>query len=413
MVESARLAFRTLRGHLFRTFLTMLSVTIGAFSIVVMLSLAQSGQNTLSKAVEEIGGMRLVLWIPPDDASKVTASDRAVYDRGFTQDDLATLAKVPYLARVTSESQYGSERIYAEADNARKADVVGMQAGLLDVLSWKLAAGRAIDGQDNTQKRRVAVLTEELARSLFPDGDLGAVVGRTVFVRKKPYAVVGVLEKREMMGVQFGFSWETSVFIPQVTAEKRDGWPEDAKFFVGLTTDPERNDTVVALANKALLVNHRGVEDFQSLDFSGFLEKFYGFFRILDAIVALIAGISLFAGGIGVMNIMLVSVSERIREIGIRRSVGASQSDILSQFLLEACVLSMSGGAIGVLLGLAAVAIVNPIVHHFLDSWLGTFSGLGVALALGVTGGIGLLFGVVPAWRAARFDIVDCLRSVR
>ncbi len=169
----------------------------------------------------------------------------------------------------------------------------------------------------------------------------------------------------------------------------------------------------MALANKALLVNHRGVEDFESLDFSGFLEKFYSFFKILDAIVALIAGISLFAGGIGVMNIMLVSVTERVREIGIRRAVGASQSDILSQFLLEACTLSFTGGLVGVALGLGVVAIVHPIVHHFLDSWVGTFSGVGVALALGVTGGIGLLFGVVPAWRAARFDIVECLRSVR
>jgi hypothetical protein len=96
------------------------------------------------------------------------------------------------------------------------------------------------------------VLTEELARSLFPDWDLAAIVGQTVFVRQKPYVVAGVLEKRDMMGVQFGFSWETTVFIPQITAEKRDGWPEDAKFFVGLTTDPAKNDTVTALANKAL-----------------------------------------------------------------------------------------------------------------------------------------------------------------
>jgi putative ABC transport system permease protein len=391
----------------------MLSVTIGAFSIVVMLSLAQSGQRTLSKAIEEIGGMRLVLWIPPDDASTVTAADKAVYDRGFTQADLERLAEVPYLEKVTSESQYGTERVYAQADNPLKADIVGMQEGLLDVLSWKLAAGRAIDAEDNLQKRRVAVLTEELAKSLFPDWDLEAVLGQTVFVRKKPYIVAGVLEKREMMGVQFGFSWDTSVFIPQVTAEKRDGWPEDAKFFVGLTTDPAKNDTVTALANKALLANHRGVEDFQSLDFSGFLEKFYSFFRILDAIVALVAGISLFAGGIGVMNIMLVSVAERVREIGIRRSVGASQRDILSQFLLEACTLSFTGGLVGVGLGLGVLMIVNPIIHHFLDSWMGTFSVVGVVLALGVTGAIGLLFGVVPAWRASRFDIIECLRSVR
>jgi len=149
MLESARLAFRTLRGHLFRTFLTMLSVTIGAFSIVVMLSLAQSGQGTLSKAVEEIGGMRLVLWIPPDDASTVTAHDKAVYDRGFTQADLERLAEVPYLEKVTSESQYGTVRVYAQGFVKLYGIIVAFIFELLSSILFNQVC-RYINGHLNT-----------------------------------------------------------------------------------------------------------------------------------------------------------------------------------------------------------------------------------------------------------------------
>ncbi len=411
IIETALLALRTLRGNLFRTVLTMLSVTIGAFSIVVMLSLAQSGQKTLSAAIEQIGGARMVLWIPNDDVAP-SARDKARYDRGFTDADLAALKAVPYIASVAGESTYGTESIWAVADNRQKSDIVGVGSGVLGILNWKVAHGRALTDEDGLERHRVAVLTEPLATSLFPDKTLDDVVGQTIFVGQRPYVVAGVLERREMMGIHFGFSWETSVFIPQLTAEKRDGRPEQARFFVALTTDAQYNATSVAMGNATLLNDHNGVQDFQSIDFSGFLNQFYTFFRVLDMIVALIASISLFAGGIGVMNIMLVSVTERVREIGIRKALGASRSDILWQFLIEACTLSLTGGVVGVVAGLAVTVATNLGIQHVQSTWQGTISTLGVAMSLGVTSGIGLLFGAVPAWRAARLDVVECLRRV-
>lgn len=409
--ETARLALRSLWGNLFRTLLTSLSVTIGTFSIVVMLSLAQSGQRTLAQAIETIGGMRMVLWIP-SEGEEASARDKARYDRGFTDADLAGLEQVPYLASVASESTYGTEPVWATADVRGTADIVGVGEGVLEILNWRVQVGRALTTGDGLGRLRVAVITAPLADTLFPELSTPEVVGQTVFIGKRPYIVAGVLERRDMMGINFGFSWENSVFVPQLTAEKRDGRPEQARFFVGLTEDAEHNDSVVAMANAVLLSNHNGVEDFQSLDFSGFLEQFYTFFQVLDLIVALIASVSLFAGGIGVMNIMLVSVTERVREIGIRKALGASQADILWQFLIEACTLTVSGGLVGAGLGLVTTMGANLLITHFLETWVSTYSAIGVAASLVVTCVIGLLFGALPAWRASRLDVVECLRRV-
>jgi putative ABC transport system permease protein len=409
LLAAVRLALRTLRGNLFRTVLTMLSVTIGSFSIVVMLSLAQSGQKTLASTIERIGGMRMVLWFPAEE-HPLSARDRAVYDQGFTDRDMDTLRNIPYLAAVASQSTFGTEEVWASADNRHKADIVGAREGMLEILNWNVSTGRVIELDDNLEKKRVALLTAPLAEELFPRQSSASVIGQTVLVGRKPYRVVGILEKRDTMGIHFGFSWEKSIFVPQLTAEVRDGRTDRARFFVGQTEDASRNASVVHMANAALLANHRGVEDFQSLDFSGFLQKFYTFFLVLDLIVALIAGVSLFAGGIGVMNIMLVSITERVREIGIRKAVGASRLAILSQFLIEACVLSLTGGLLGVSSALLVTFGANTLIRHFQETWLGTYSLMGVALSFGSTAGIGLIFGAVPAWRASRLDIVECLR---
>ena len=181
ILETALLALRTLRGNAFRTILTMLSVTIGAFSIVVMLSLAQSGQKTLSAEIEQIGGMQMVLWIP-SEGETASARDRAVYDRGFTDIDLASLKEVPYLKDVASEATYGSEAVWATADNRSTADIVGVGVGVLEILNWKVAQGRPLTEEDGVQRHRVAVITAPLATTLFPGKSLDEAVGQTIFV---------------------------------------------------------------------------------------------------------------------------------------------------------------------------------------------------------------------------------------
>jgi putative ABC transport system permease protein len=396
--ETLREAWRTLRTNPFRTLLTMLSVTIGTFSIVVMLSLAQSGHRTLSSTIESIGGSRLLLWIP-SEKRVATGRDKAIYDRGFTDVDLDQLRSVPHLRTVTVMAGYGRESVWSTPDEPASADISGMELGLFEILTWDVAYGAPFTRRDLDEKRRVAILTAPLAENLF--GSPAKAVGQTVMVARKPYVVGGVLERRDLFGVNFGFSWTDTVFLPISTAEKREGRPDEARFVVGLSDDPEFNSSALAVGTARLLVTHRGVEDFETLDFGSFLEQFYTFFLALDVVVAMIASVSLFAGGIGVMNIMLVSVSERVKEIGIRKALGASRGVVMSQFLLEAMALSLTGGLVGVGVGLVTVSLAHLGIGALQESWVPVWSVGGVAAALGSTAGIGLFFGAVPAWRAS------------
>jgi putative ABC transport system permease protein len=298
--------------------------------------------------------------------------------------------------------------VWVTSDRPEQADVVGVDLGLFTILDWSVEHGRDLSREDLDQRRRVAVLTGPLADTLFRDRS--QAVGRTLTVGRKPYTVVGVLETRDLFGISFGFQWDASVFVPMATAERREGRPEAGRFLVGLTDDPSSNERVEKMANAALLSLHRGVEDFRSLNFASFIQQFYTFFLALDAVVAVIAGVSLFAGGIGVMNIMLVSVTERVREIGIRKAVGASRPVILFQFLLESTTLSLAGGLGGVAAGLLVTTLAHLAIAQALDHWVPVWSGTGVAVSLGSTAFIGLVFGSVPAWRASRLDIVECLR---
>ena len=401
--EIVRIALTSLRGHLLRSLLTVLSVTIGAFSIVVMLSLAEGGQATLARSVEEIGGARLVWWIPNPPRDR---RERSLYGRGLAREDVDLIASVPHVGGATGMVNLGKQTVYVTADRREQLDVVGILPGMLEGLHWTVAQGRNFLPEEVARWDRVCIITDGVARALFPDGD---PVGRLLTVYDKPYRVVGVLEPRKVIGVQLGFDWDKTVFVPMVTAEKREGM-DVGLVLVAFTESPAYNEDVVAMGTAKLLAKHNGVADFQSIDFGEILGTFYQYFLAMRVIVGVIAAMSLFAGGIGVMNIMLVTVTERTREIGIRKALGATVAAVLLQFLGEATVLSLMGGIIGVVAGLGTVAVANVVVSHLTDYWVSTYSGVGVAAALGATMAIGLFFGAWPAFQAARLDIVACLR---
>jgi putative ABC transport system permease protein len=211
--------------------------------------------------------------------------------------------------------------------------------------------------------------------------------------------------------MRFGFDWLDFVAVPMETMADTDIKVRPAARIQLKTDGPESNDIVKRVANAILSERHHSVDDFQIFDFSRVMERFSGVFGIMQTIVSFIAGIALLVGGVGVMNMMLVSVSERVREIGIRKAIGASPNDIGRQFLLEAILLAAVGGAIGVGGGIGMSILASSVIRHFKPTWVTVVANDAAIIAMCVSAGVGLFFGYFPARRASKLDAITAIRG--
>jgi putative ABC transport system permease protein len=403
-LEFLRVAFGSLRAHKFRAVLTVLSITIGAFSVVVMSSLARSGTATLARGVEEVGGARIVALFPsrPEKAERKQAS----YFRGLTLADAEALrARVPHLRYVSVQATLDDRDVSVEGAPGRKsADLVGANQDFLPAMGMRLAAGRAVNAEDLLAQRRVVVIGHGVAQRLFPDAN--SALGRVLRVGNDSFRVIGVVAEVKRFGVKFGFDWNDFICAPITTVSSGGDM-----MIVMVTESADKNDVVKRLANLIVADRHRQVDDFKVFDFAVIVAKFEEVFHVMHLIVAGIASIALLVGGMGVMNILLVSVSERVREIGIRKTLGASDRAIGTQFLFESALLSGLGGAVGVLLGSATAMLVGRIIASKEQAWTPVLAVEAVTGALLTSLLIGVFFGLVPARKAARLTVVDCLRA--
>jgi putative ABC transport system permease protein len=211
--------------------------------------------------------------------------------------------------------------------------------------------------------------------------------------------------------MSYGFDWLNFVAVPFETVAEIDPAAKSSVLLEVKVDDSQNNEVVKRIANAVLLDRHNGQDDFQIFDFSGVMKKNESLFDVMRLIVGFIAGIALLVGGVGVMNMMLVSVSERVREIGIRKALGASPSDISRQFLLEAIVLAGTGGVIGVTAGVGMAEVSALVLRHFMPSWVNLIDHGSVVAALSVSAGVGVVFGYFPARRAARLDAIMAIRE--
>ena len=271
----------------------------------------------------------------------------------------------------------------------------------------RVARGRAFTDEENRARAPLCVVGHKLVEKTAP----GDALGHALTVGPLRCRVAGVLARQ-----QIGSAW-ASASTGRTSSSSRsgrwaiseDGVKEQVSVIVK-TDDPGSNDVVKRMVNARMMARHPGVDDFTLFDFATFMARFQKVFLVMELIVALLASIALLIGGVGVMNMMLVAVSERFEEIGIRKALGASPRDIGAQFLTEAVMLSTTGGAVGVGLGLAVALGASVLIARFLTTWQTSLAPVAAVAALAVSLGIGAVFGVLPARRASRLDPVEAMR---
>jgi putative ABC transport system permease protein len=400
--ESLRTAATGLTTNKMRAALTMLGIIIGVASVVALLSIGQGVEATISSQIQSIGSN--LLFVTADQPQDATAP---VYITAEDAQALADPFNVPALAAVAPAVQ--NQRRVTHSDKATSLTIVGTNSQYAMVRNLELVAGGFLTEADLADQAQVAILGWRAYSDLFDDGEYP--IGQTVSIDGVRFEVVGVL--KEVGG--FGND-DSSLYIPLTTAQTR--------FFTQRTLSGEHplsaiyvsaiSETQVDAASQQIsqVLRERHdlaadqVDDFQVISQQAILDIAGQITGILTVFLGAIAGISLLVGGIGIMNIMLVSVTERTREVGIRKAVGATKRDILLQFLLEAIVLSFLGGLLGISLGIGGAHLVSNLSPDLTTKvTAGT-----LALAAGVASAVGLVFGVYPAMRAANLRPIEALR---
>jgi len=403
--DDLRVAAKSLWAHRFRSALSLLSIAIGAFAIVLMSSLAESGFQTLRRGIEELGGARLLLVVPKKPV-RAQGKEQA-YDTRLTRlDHEVVFADVPYIQEHCRYTTLQDKSVIGDSGLSVRADLVAADSRFFDFFSMPLRAGRRFDALDDAEHAPVCLVGKQVASGLWQ----GGAVGRWLTIGGIRCHVIGELAERPRFGISLGFDWLKLVVMPAQTAADYLPEVERGGLIVARTDDAAHNDIVKRIINARLEQRHHGIDDFSLLDFAGVLHSFYAIFNVMQLLVGCIAGLALVVGGIGVMNMMLVSVSERVREIGIRKALGASPRQIRAQFLTEAALLSGVGGVLGSGLGALCALLASALIVHLLESWIGLLSWPAVAAALLTAIGTGISFGWVPAKRASALSPVEAMR---
>lgn len=408
LLESIRVSFRALGANKMRSILTMLGIIIGVGAVIALLSVGQGAGAAITQQVQGIGS-NLIFVFPgqvrqggvPTGASNMTLADAYALDDSVCCPDISGIAPV---YNRTAQASAGS--------NNTNTQVSGITPAFERVRNFRTARGRFVDQRDLDSIARVAVLGAYTAKNLFPNSD---PIGQPIKINRVPFKVIGVMEEKGGTSF-FGGNQDDIVFVPITTAQQRlfgtsaqtaQGAPRVSAIAIQAASEKQMN-AAMAEITQVLRRRHKIVyqqDDFTVLSQKDILGALSQITDILTIFLASIAAISLLVGGIGIMNIMLVSVTERTREIGLRKAVGAKRRDILLQFLIEAIVMSVTGGSIGILFGSGIGALVN--MTGLIQTVVSPTS---VALAVGFSVAVGLFFGLYPAARAASLHPIDALR---
>ncbi|MDY7040598.1 MAG: ABC transporter permease [Chloroflexota bacterium] len=404
--ESIQIATRGLSANKMRSLLTMLGIIIGVAAVIALVSVGEGVQNFVTSSFQGLGSN--LLFIIPGNQGNVNGGGEAT----LTMADAVALEddrRAPDVGLVAPESS-GAKKITYQGEKMQTL-VSGVTPEYTTVRDFQPQIGTFFGESEVRNRARVAVIGQDIAEELFPAGTYP--IGETIKIDGTPFRVVGVMEEKG--GTGFG-SQDSVVFVPITTAQSRlfanrtlRGEPIVNTIYVQVV-DEARLDAANAQVTRVLRQTHQlavdDEDDFLAISQADVVDIAGQVTNTLTIFLGAIAGISLLVGGIGIMNIMLVSVTERTREIGIRKAVGAKRRDILGQFLVEAVVLSLIGGLIGIILGAAGSQAISQLMEG-----LNTLvSAQSILMAVGFSAAVGLFFGIYPAMRAASLHPIEALR---
>jgi putative ABC transport system permease protein len=393
-------ALKTIFSNKMRTLLTMLGIIIGIGSVITIMSVGSGSQAEINSQFETMGVGNITISVAM--SSDITSKDLLKIK------DFNTLKANPdlkYLSGVYSSS--GNIKLLDKSETKR-ATLTGIYGQYSEINNQELLFGRHITDSDNDLATKVAVIYDTTALNVFGKNDesvIGEKVSIPTYRGVQRYTVVGVLENANAtLEMQYGDSYPETLFLPMVTVQRLFGVDQISQI-TAVVTDTDRITDIATALTDSLDRLHGTTENYYAQSLMQIMDQINQITGLFTGFISAVAGISLLVGGIGVMNIMLVTVTERTREIGIRKSIGAKRKDIRTQFLIEAVILTGLGGAIGLALGYGGGALVGQFIG--IEPVVTLQS---VALAIGISSAIGILFGVYPANKAAKLDPIEALR---
>ncbi len=398
--EVIRQAFLSLRANAMRTFLTMLGIIIGISSVILIFSIGQGAIAYVNNELSMFGTD--FFQINPGSTALSALMGGA---NTITLDDVEAIKKDKSITNIRTVGAFASIATNVTANDINKVYLIyGMSPEIQDLLKPTMVQGEFLTDQQNLQSQRVAVIGQQVADALFGPGT--HVIGEKIKIQQKTFKVIGIARSGSVL---FGSFFDSAIFIPvNVMLHEMEGGDRIREVDIGVYDTNRMNETITQVTD--LLRERHNLKpgdenDFITASATDSIKIVGNISNILTLIFVGISAISLLVGGVGVMNIMLVSVTERTREIGLLKAIGAQEKDILFQFLIEAMVMTGFGGLIGIGLGIGGAAVVSLIVKIPL-----VISPMAILIAFGVSMLVGIGFGMYPARRAARLSPIDALR---
>ena len=395
-------AIKALRRNRMRTILTALGIVIGVAAVITMVGLGQGASSEVQEQVNRLG-QNVILVFPGSRQLGGVSIGGGSANTLTTEDARALRDEIPEVIAASPEVR--SQRVIVYGNQNWFTRIYGQSADYLQIRQWGVEDGEMFTEEDVERASLVAVVGQTIVEELFEGSD---PIGETIRVRGLPLRIIGVLERKGMS--LMGSVQDDIVIIPYTTAFQRVSGRSHA-MVINIQVYDEQSMSIAQEKIRDLLRERHRLAPYQEDDFTVQTQEDVAqaateTSRIMTWLLASIAGVSLFVGGIGIMNVMLVSVTERTREIGLRLAVGAKSPDVLLQFLIESVVLCLLGGIGGILLGVISTEVIANYA-----GWPALFSTEAMIVAVGVSAAVGVFFGFYPAWKASRLDPIVALRQ--